>query len=925
MTALKSLALLTGLLFSIQSYAQTACIPKDEKVAPVVADRTITNADGSVSDTQVWIDWKTAVGSQAEVNAKQSLVCCATLDMNPTTRVCADKSMVDTSLVKCTTSADCSGNLGCFDLRDDDMFKLDDNSTEAQVDAVTAQQEAFDQQSEEVEPKALGQICARNMDCESYNCKKSSGMFPTCQKPETICRLAALNEVALGKVKCETPYQKDAMEKCIDPSLSVYRGVLGKIIAAPTDQTKCQFELRPTAPGATPADIRPAIDLAIGTSRSLEWLFSTTTHQRDCVKVVDFLKEKIKEKIDKRKEILKIYSLNTKMVEDNFALVTAAQKDNMEPILTLCDDTTTQHDVAMRRATGLDFLCYMKKRNEVFSIYEKDMLEWTNDMTTMIEQYRADVFNYSENAKSWKIGDKHYDWKSPVCRYWVNLLVGVVTPKKLKKRWDQKYIVSPNKKFDTVLQRENIKNYMSYMGVSDSYQVMRRGYYLDPVMPGGDNSVRFQSFGGGAGIFTSSDHQRTLRNGEMADMYNKYNARITAFLKEMKIGDIPEEDFIYEPEMPSAYEYRGCISKIDTPECSPFKAYVTKLQDISFAQFLAYSKHTKSKYKDYYQSPNTARQKLWNRYTTDLTNLSNYYTAIEQLRTAQNGCIDKVISQIRGGGYSGEAMGITQGDGNYFQGSESNYQSTTTTSTTKAPTIKSGQSLTPIKLTLGVYNKALKSNTNNGSTTSGAGAGLGSVDSAAGSLAARNKTIADANSKATSSGYDLKKEDDAIRASMNSGKSGGAGGAGTSASSNSSNSSASGAAGNKATLGDGADSANASGAGASGATGAASAAGGSAVPGAEGAIPGLIGGAASGSAAASSTSGHQDPTGMSDEEKDVMAANYDRTKTRYQTNEDDSLFQVVSKTYVRNLDKILTRKKKLDDSSSSAPSQPSTP
>jgi hypothetical protein len=66
-----------------------------------------------------------------------------------------------------------------------------------------------------------------------------------------------------------------------------------------------------------------------------------------------------------------------------------------------------------------------------------------------------------------------------------------------------------------------------------------------------------------------------------------------------------------------------------------------------------------------------------------------------------------------------------------------------------------------------------------------------------------------------------------------------------------------------------------------------------------------------GSSASSET--RSDPTGMSDEEKDIMAANYDRNKSDYKPNEDDSLFKVVSKTYVRNLEKILTRKKKLEE------------
>ena len=64
---------------------------------------------------------------------------------------------------------------------------------------------------------------------------------------------------------------------------------------------------------------------------------------------------------------------------------------------------------------------------------------------------------------------------------------------------------------------------------------------------------------------------------------------------------------------------------------------------------------------------------------------------------------------------------------------------------------------------------------------------------------------------------------------------------------------------------------------------------------------------------------------MSDEERDRMSANYDRTKTDYKTKDDDSLFQVVSKTYIRNLDKILVRKKRLDEESSSSEIDPSRP
>ena len=48
---------------------------------------------------------------------------------------------------------------------------------------------------------------------------------------------------------------------------------------------------------------------------------------------------------------------------------------------------------------------------------------------------------------------------------------------------------------------------------------------------------------------------------------------------------------------------------------------------------------------------------------------------------------------------------------------------------------------------------------------------------------------------------------------------------------------------------------------------------------------------------------------MNDEEKEVVMANYERTKVQYKEDAGDSLFEKISKAYVRNLDKILTKKK----------------
>ncbi len=53
----------------------------------------------------------------------------------------------------------------------------------------------------------------------------------------------------------------------------------------------------------------------------------------------------------------------------------------------------------------------------------------------------------------------------------------------------------------------------------------------------------------------------------------------------------------------------------------------------------------------------------------------------------------------------------------------------------------------------------------------------------------------------------------------------------------------------------------------------------------------------------------EDKPQLNDEEKDALMRNYESNKSVYKEDSSDSLFERISKAYVRNLDKILTRKK----------------
>jgi hypothetical protein len=59
-----------------------------------------------------------------------------------------------------------------------------------------------------------------------------------------------------------------------------------------------------------------------------------------------------------------------------------------------------------------------------------------------------------------------------------------------------------------------------------------------------------------------------------------------------------------------------------------------------------------------------------------------------------------------------------------------------------------------------------------------------------------------------------------------------------------------------------------------------------------------------------------DGTGMNDDEKNKLLTAVQNNKDQFQPNEEDGIFKVVSKAYVRNLDRILIRKKKIEPEAS---------
>ena len=812
----KPFLMLTLLIWS--SFASSAfdynCIDKDKPIPP--EPRTYTDDKGTSHDTDAFKAWKDKYGAH-----KANWKCCDKLILNASTKVCEDQSMADSALKECTGHGECSDGKGCFERSEDDMFNPD--TSPGNEEAVAEKEKKFEEQQNSLGDKGErgpGEGCYRNMECESYSCKNFK-----CEAPPSVCRLAGDGETAPSGVKCEEGLEKDSTSKCT-AGVDVYTGDLGKltvgqnssnISGATSAGLRCEYKLFSDAKDSTGKPlssnhIRGAINLSIRTLRSMEWLYSTVSNpnHKDCLFQRFYMKEKMQKLINERKLILKAYNEDMQFIESSFDFVKAAELNNQtKQVTTLCADAgggyevTTQHDVASRKASGLDFLCYMKERNLLYQEYELKMLAWAAELQTYTKSYRDTVFNIGEKDKHWTTGDKSYSYKDRGCRDWTDW------HKKVKRRWSERYKVKGSHNVNAnAVNVPGVSQYLSFLSDSNAPKSFNKGtyYLLDPLMPGGyQKGVGFENFGASRNLNGKFD--RTLGvglggtfgslaagfigaavlgpvgfgigigmaggNGEgLVDIYDKFDARLLEYVKSLRV-DLEADKFIYEPEIAGSYEMRGCAEgymregKLEDEgpnkvKCKKFVAYMSDLKNYAFAQFLAHSRHYKKKYKQYFKSEGIWRRKLFARYDVDLVNIQKYYVALsgdEGLRTKQNICLDALIKGINKDFGTTEGVGVSTGESNYYNQTSSNYMGNDGRGKNyNKPKIK-GIHKSPGSFKLSALNFSF--NGNNGKkdgATGNNGAGSGSISAASigsDALAARSKEMEMANAKAAARGVDL--------------------------------------------------------------------------------------------------------------------------------------------------------------------------
>ncbi|MFA5584278.1 MAG: hypothetical protein WDA09_08680, partial [Bacteriovoracaceae bacterium] len=715
---------------------------------------------------------------------------------------------------------------------------------------------------------------------------------------------------------------------------------------------------------------------ALKSLRAMEWLFATISRSDsdDCFRVNAKLRDQIgKPFVETRKYLLQDFSAYYARIKKDHETVKAAlmsnsdskvQSDKMVEVHGAVSETgneeerqmITEHALATRQSSGYDMMMFMYRRNLLFQSYEKGMLTNISNAYSQLSALSQEMAKWSDGATGWSLGDQYVSAFSCKAKYKKLTWKGWKTKRynNVANRWTDYYEVSGTKELNLNPTKDaQVIEQLKIIGNLDKDEDVlrvfnRKHYLLDPLMPGRTEqtgALAFTRFGTkknlrSGGLFRflkkrDSRNPRYLKGTNVIQSYtglrDDFKARIIQFYQEMRL-DESQKGFVFEPELIST-DAVDCVEKVGKEldpqdKCSEFNQFIDDLTDYGMAQFLAYSYHTKSKYSGYFTNSQTWRRRLLNRLEVDLQNLNRYYSDIIRIREKQIVCLESLINHVSDN-YLNGGNTISQGGKNYYDGGE--YKGSSAGSAEVGGKIGSLSGVSRDRYSFKGNTSSWKSIADsliNSTTEADPSSGLAGNTNISGGNAsltsdAFNKgreMMLESNKTLSEKGINVNDKNSRFLSSLY-GSSGDALNGANSASGPSQNSSYNGirsfSSGNGYDLnfkndmkGDlGLETNDQLASIAPGTTG---------LNGNDINIQGSSSGSIresyenSNRSESGSVANYTDPTGMSEDEKNVMMANYERTKGRYRPQETDSLFDVVSKAYVRNLDKVLTRRKKID-------------
>jgi hypothetical protein len=868
--------------------------------------------------------------TQMDEVPSQDKLCCQGLEKNLNTGKCDEPVYVDKALVGCNSNNDCSGGTGCFSQSSKDLFsRLSPAYTNDELNG--EYQSLVSMQTHDIEAKAPGSLCAHARDCDSYSC-----LAGKCVEKK-ICRFADRGEIASAGIKCAEGMVRNASGRCdLSPEAKnpVYLGLLNEVVIEKAGQ--CNFKLD--------EETRKRSIIALKSIRAMEWMLATSSQDAsdDCFGTIPLLKDEIGKSFhDTRKKIVNNFSARLNQIEDDFRKLIDAKEDSEKILVIHGDEKIAESNLATRQTSGYDSLMMMYRRNLLFQSYEESML-------TTVKAANVKVTGLSEAMSGWQDGDTSWSLGSRVVQ---NYNCGAKYKKWRPFEWNTKYYSNTSNRWTSyyqitgnanknadIIKKEEVALHLSLIGGISKEEAIseftKSNYYLmDPMMFG---QLDFENYGeekslGRTGFLGLG--KRDLRkprylkgnaSGSYARIYNDLKPKLREFYRNLN-SDNSQSGFVYEPELLTT-SAKDCLApekhndpkltqtekEIRKSACSKFEAYLDSILDESFAQWLAYSASSNSNYTGYFENALTWRRKLLTKLEVDMQNISKYYETLISHRERQNECIEKVVNGLVDSGIlATNSNGIVEGS-LMVEGSKGTLSSTSSNTSLHSGRISK---LTRPKFTFDLMSSSL-SKINNKSmldNLSGVGntsdrAGVGSTSSAM--LASRRQSMIKANDQAKSVGINITDKEKAVRDVMNG------------LTKNATSSMVAGAApsfkGSRSSYGfPDKDLKNKTGI--------------LIVPEENeknsdldskvstiDLMPGQSGSDRRGEDFIIDGSHSKDkeavsnPTGLSETDKERILAEYERTKKDYKTAEEDGIFNIVSKAYVRSLERILTRKKSID-------------
>lgn len=478
--------------------------------------------------------------------------------------------------------------------------------------------------------KDEGELCEVSTDCESFLCAADSSGTKVCQE-RLVCRLAEVGELAISPAQCEEGLIK-SREFNPETGLIEDNVCIDNTAASPFpdidpnlfNQTgRCSYDIETSK--------RDKRFTSMVSLRAFEILFSRASD--DKLKLKTYIREMVAKPLaEGRKIALDQYNATLKEIERDESLIKEAKADSTAVLTIHGSESVVEKDLALRRVSGKDMLLIMWRRNLMNMSYEQKMFE-------LISTAAQKLAELNENIKSWRA--KHKKWKISSDAMYSSVENG---GKKIKKSYTTRHRIKPKTAAlnSGAFEKPGVPEFFSILADGGITQALpkKKFYLLDAPFISSDGST----FGSAGPLQRNLSGSSRITSVE--GIYDDFGTKIQDYYRSL----LPSQDkelYVFEPEMVDLGE-KNCFLADGSlsPGCPKFKNFLEGVQGSAFAEFIAYGAHRKGKYKKFFERSNTLRLRLLKTLEIEFQTIAQYYEELNTSRIAQNTCFSDSYNYV---------------------------------------------------------------------------------------------------------------------------------------------------------------------------------------------------------------------------------------------------------------------------------------